>query len=280
MAESHTGGCCDRAEVVHCGPCRGRSELQIGIHDAIGESDLRQGELRGGTESQADELLLEREGLLRVLEQERLVGDPHSAERLSQILDNLLRTVFGKSRHPPQVRLMDEGEPFVHVDRAPCPWDLRRRLLPPEMEEVDRGMEHLVGIHGMRQGSPRNESSVPIRSTFGHLAEPLYTADSSGRTRRETDTPREREFCEGRTGAPCPGYQPGAWKQSERARDRAGTVELPERLPRVAGHGEAVDREEARGQPGDPRDGREQDFAGADARRTERESARPHRERE
>src|SRR5207253_2025216 len=143
---------------------------------------------------------LEREGLLRVREQERLVGDRPSAERLSQILDDLLRTVLGRGRHPPQVRLVDEGEPIVPVDRAPCRRDLRRRLLPPEMEEVDHGLEHLVGIHGMRQGSPRNESSVPIRSTFGHLAEPLYTADSSWRPRRETDTPQEREFCEGRTG--------------------------------------------------------------------------------
>src|SRR5439155_281236 len=83
MAESHIGGGCDRAEVVHRGPCRGRSELQIRVHDAVGESDLRQGEFRGGTESQADELLLEREGLLRVLEQERLVGDRRSAEGLS-----------------------------------------------------------------------------------------------------------------------------------------------------------------------------------------------------
>src|SRR5437762_13791026 len=194
MAESHIGGCCDRADVLHGGTCRSRSELQIVNHDAIGESDLRQGEFRGGTESQADERLLEREGLLRVLEQERLVADRHSAERISQILDNLLRAVLRPSRHPPQVRLVDEGEPLVPVDRAPCRRDLRRRLLPPEMEEVDHGLEHLVGIHGMRQGSPRNESSVPIRSTYGHLAEPLYTADSSWRPRRETDTPQEREF--------------------------------------------------------------------------------------
>src|SRR5207244_10648376 len=40
--------------------------------------------------------------------------------------------------------------------------------------------------------------------TFGHLAEPLYTTGPCTLSRRETDTPRERDFCERRTGAPCP----------------------------------------------------------------------------
>src|SRR5437667_2363695 len=122
-----------------------------------------------------------------------------------------------------------------------------------------------------------NLAALRTIDTFGHLAEPLYTTGPSSLSRRETDTPRERDFCARRTGAPCPRHQPGARKQSERARDRTRAVELPERLPGVLGHCETVDRQETRRQPRDLGGRREQDDPRAGSRGAECQPPRPRR---
>src|SRR5436309_16111073 len=88
-----------------------------------------------------------------------------------------------------------------------------------------------------------NLAALRTIGTFGHLAEPLYTTGPCSLWRRETDTPGDRDLCARRTGAPCPCHQPGAWKQSERARGRKRAVELPVRLPGVLGRRGRVDCE-------------------------------------
>src|SRR2546425_1465302 len=194
MAEAGLGGHHDRPEVIRRGFLCSGAHLELRIHDTFRQPDFRQSEVCGGTEAESDELCLDPECGFRVLEEEGMMRDRGAAECVRKVVDDFLRTSLRKCRDPTEIRLVDQGKPIISVDHAPRGSHILGGLLSPDLEELDNGAEQLARVHGGAKGADgMNLASPETGSTFGHLAEPLYTAESSSGMRRETDTPQERD---------------------------------------------------------------------------------------
>src|SRR3972149_3351487 len=83
--------------------------------------------------------------------------DRGSTKGLIEVRENLRWTVGREMRNPPEVRLVDQREAVIPIDRAPRGSLLRWGLFSGRPEELDDGAQHFSRVHASLHGRRYNE---------------------------------------------------------------------------------------------------------------------------